>query len=172
MVLQRFFRFQAFRKTLCEIERLQSAEMGFNIMLVPFCKHLQESLSTPAALELPMFVIIFKTFFSEVLLKQISFSSIALKLEITLLFCIPRDLRDSQNFLGLPIVSESFSSKKGLLFYAISFKAACLRFSYNSLSIWSLDFFNFLKGLFIRFTFSNTSTSTHFWVFPFARLLL
>ena len=42
---------------------------------------------------------------------KVSFSSIALKLEITVSFGIPRDLRDSHNSLGLPIVSESFSSK-------------------------------------------------------------
>ena len=38
-------------------------------------------------------------------------SLVALKLEITVLFGIPRDLKDSHNFLGLPIVSESFSLK-------------------------------------------------------------
>ena len=41
--------------------------------------------------------------------------SIVLKLEITVLFGIPRDLRNSHNPLGLPIVSESFSSKNAWL---------------------------------------------------------
>ena len=54
----------------CEIERLQTAEMSFTNMLVPFLKNLPESLSTPAGLELLIFVIIFKIFSSEVLLKQ------------------------------------------------------------------------------------------------------
>ena len=43
---------------------------GFAIMFAPSFKNLPESLSTPAALELSIFVIIFKTFSSEVLLKQ------------------------------------------------------------------------------------------------------
>ena len=44
--------------------------MGFANMLAPFFKNLPESLSTLVALELSVFVIISKTFFSEVLLKQ------------------------------------------------------------------------------------------------------
>ena len=44
--------------------------MGFANMLAPSFKNLPESLSTPVALELSIFVIIFKTFSSEVLLKQ------------------------------------------------------------------------------------------------------
>ena len=44
--------------------------MGFANMLAPSFKSLPESLSTPAALKLSIFVIIFKTFSSEVLLKQ------------------------------------------------------------------------------------------------------
>ena len=39
-------------------------------------------------------------------------SSIVLKLEITVLFGIPRGLSDFSNSLGLPIVSESFLQKK------------------------------------------------------------
>ena len=39
-------------------------------MLAPSYKNLRERLSAPAALELSIFVIIFKTFSSEVLLKQ------------------------------------------------------------------------------------------------------
>ena len=61
---------QSLGKTHCEIERLQSAEIGFANILAPSFKNLPESLSTPAALELSIFVIIFKTFSSEVLLKQ------------------------------------------------------------------------------------------------------
>ena len=44
--------------------------MSFAYMLAPSFKNLPESLSTPAVLELSIFVIIFKTFSSEVLLKQ------------------------------------------------------------------------------------------------------
>ena len=54
---------QTFWKTPCEIERLQSAEMGFANMLAPSFKNLPESLSTPAALELSIFTIIFEDFF-------------------------------------------------------------------------------------------------------------
>ena len=61
---------QALGKTPCEIERLQSAEMGFANMLAASFQNLPESLSIPAALELSIFVITFKTFSSEVLLKQ------------------------------------------------------------------------------------------------------
>ena len=61
---------QAFEKTSCGIESLQSVEMGFANMLASSFKNLLESLSTPAALELSIFVIIFKTFSSEVLLNQ------------------------------------------------------------------------------------------------------
>ena len=54
---------QTFWKTPCEIERLHSAEMGFANMLAPSFKNLPESLSTPAALELSIFTIIFEDFF-------------------------------------------------------------------------------------------------------------
>ena len=53
--------------------------MGFVNMLATSFKNLPDSLSTPAALEISIFVIIFKTFSSEVLLKQKS--SEILKLE-------------------------------------------------------------------------------------------
>ena len=65
-----FATLQALGKIICEIERLQSAEMGFPTMIALSFKKLRESLSTPTALELSIFVIIFKTFSSEVLLKQ------------------------------------------------------------------------------------------------------
>ena len=54
---------QTFWKMHCEIERLQSVEMGFANMLAPSFKNLPESLSTPAALELSIFTIIFEDFF-------------------------------------------------------------------------------------------------------------
>ena len=44
--------------------------MGFTNMLVPSFRNLPVSLSTPADLELSIFVIIFKTSSSEALLKQ------------------------------------------------------------------------------------------------------
>ena len=43
---------QALGKIPCEIERLQSAEMGFANMLAPSFKNVPESLSTLAALHL------------------------------------------------------------------------------------------------------------------------
>ena len=54
---------QTFWKMHCEIERLQSVEMGFANMLAPSFKNLPESLSTQAALELSIFTIIFEDFF-------------------------------------------------------------------------------------------------------------
>ena len=54
---------QEFGKTPCEIERLQSAEMGFANMLAPSFKNLPENSSTPAALGLSIVVFIFKFFF-------------------------------------------------------------------------------------------------------------
>ena len=65
-----FATLQALGKTPCEIQRLQSAEMGFANMLAPSFKNLLESVFTPVALELSIFVIISQTFSSEVLLKQ------------------------------------------------------------------------------------------------------
>ena len=53
--------------------------MGFTNVLVPSFKNLPESSSTPAALELLMFIINFKTFSSEVLLNQKSFEIVKLK---------------------------------------------------------------------------------------------
>ena len=47
-----------------------------------------------------------------------------------------------------------------------------LNFLWTFLSIWSLNFLNFLKSLFLRFNFSNTSPLNHLWVFPFTHLLL
>ena len=80
---------------------------------------------------------------------KVSFSSITLKLEINVLFGIPRDLRNSHNSLGLPMVSEGFSSKNACFFDAISFKATYFDF-YTTLYQY-LDFLNFLKSLFLRF---------------------
>ena len=57
--------------------------MGFANMLVSSFKNLPESLSTPAALELSIFFIIFKTFSSQVLLKQKSSEIIKLEYLIT-----------------------------------------------------------------------------------------
>ena len=54
---------QTFWKMHCEIERLQSVEMGFANMLAPSFKNLPESLCTQAALELSIFAIIFEDFF-------------------------------------------------------------------------------------------------------------
>ena len=54
--------------------------------------------------------------------------SIAIFIEITVLFVIPRHLRDSHNSLGLRIVSESFSSKNACFFYLIDFEASYLTF--------------------------------------------
>ena len=65
-----FATLQAFRKNSCEIERSHCAEIDLDNMLAPSFKNLQEIVSTPAALELSIFVIIFKTFSSEVLFKQ------------------------------------------------------------------------------------------------------
>ena len=53
---------------------------------------------------------------------KVSFFSITLKLEITVLFGIPRNLRDSHNSLGLPIVSERFSSKKACFQSVLRFR--------------------------------------------------
>ena len=61
-----FVTLQAFRKTPREIDRLQRAETGFAKMSVPSFKNLPESLSTPAALELLISCMIFKTCFSVV----------------------------------------------------------------------------------------------------------
>ena len=66
-------------------------------------------------------------------LVKVLLSSIALKVEITVLFCIPRDLGDSNNSLGLPAVSESFSPKIACFFDVINFEASYLAFLYNSL---------------------------------------
>ena len=65
-----FATLQAFRKNSCEIERSHCAEIDLDNMLAPSFKNLQEIVSTPAALELSIFVIIFKTFSSEALFKQ------------------------------------------------------------------------------------------------------
>ena len=93
---------------------------------------------------------------------KVSFSSFALKLNITVLFGILRDLMDAHNSLGLPIVSERFSSKQACFFDAISFQVLYFDFLYNLLSIWSSDFLNFLKYLCLSFNFSDTSLSNHF----------
>ena len=59
--------------------RVLSAEMGFTNMFVPSFKNLPERLSITAALQLLIFVIIFKTFSSEVLLKQKSYETVKLE---------------------------------------------------------------------------------------------
>ena len=86
----------------------------------------------------------------------------ALKLEITVLFGMPRDLRDSHTSLVLPIVSESLSLKKACFFEAINFNASYFDFLYTSVSTWDLSFLIFVKSLFLRFNFSNTSPSNYF----------
>ena len=53
-----------------------------------------------------------------------------------------------------------------ILMYCILF------FLYSSLSIWSLDFLNFLKSLSLVFIFSKTSLSNHFWAFALTLLVL
>ena len=65
-----FASLQAFWKKPCEIERLHSAEMYFSNMLAPSSRNQPESLSTPVALKLSIFVIICKIFSSDVLLKH------------------------------------------------------------------------------------------------------
>ena len=74
-----FATLQAFGKTPYEIERLQCSNMGFANMLAPSFKNLPESLSTPASLELSIFIIIFYTFSSEILFMQISFEIVKLQ---------------------------------------------------------------------------------------------
>ena len=54
----------------------------------------------------------------------IALSLITLKLEVTVLFGILRDLRDFHNSLGLLIVSESFSLKNACFFDVIDFGAS------------------------------------------------
>ena len=98
---------------------------------------------------------------------KVLLSSVALKLEITVLFGMLRDLRDYNNSLSLPIVSESFSSKNTCLFDVTNFEASYLAFLYNSVYVKS-GFFEFLKTL----SFSKTSLSNHFWEFPFTPLIL
>ena len=58
---------------------MQSAEISFANMLAPSFKNLPENLSTPAALEVSIFVIIFKNISSEVLFKQKSSKIIKLE---------------------------------------------------------------------------------------------
>ena len=92
-------------------------------------------------------------------------SSIGLKLEINVLFGIPRDKR-SRNSLGLPIAFDSFSSKNACFFVVMNFAASCLAFLYNYLSRLSLDFLNFLKSLSVAFSFSKSLLSNN-WRFGF-----
>lgn len=49
----------------------------------------------------------------------------------TVLYGIIRDLRDSHNAFGLPIVFESFSSKNTSFLDSINFKTSCLIFYLN-----------------------------------------
>ena len=75
-----FATFQALGKMPYKIGKLQSAGMGFANILAPSFKNLPERLSTSAALEFSIFVIIFKKYLSsEVLFKQNS--SETMKLE-------------------------------------------------------------------------------------------
>ena len=162
-------------------------------MLAPSFKNLPETLSTPASLELSIFII-FYTFSSEVLFMQISFeivklqqylitdcklyslgelgslirrnsakfekksvkifgdrtcvigqiiiSSIALKLEITVLFGISRGV--TRILWVYQSLLRAALQKKGLFFRAVNFKASYSDFLYN-LSTWSLSLLNFLK---------------------------
>ena len=80
MVGSVFFRFlkigfsftilEPFEKTFSEIGRLQSTETRLANMLAPTVKKPPESFSTLATLQLPIFVIVFDTFSSEVLFKE------------------------------------------------------------------------------------------------------
>ena len=67
---------------------------------------------------------------------------------------------------------EVFSLKKVCFFVAISFNALYFAFLHSSLSMRSLDFLNFWKSLSLEFSFSKTSPSNHFWVFPFTRFVI
>ena len=67
-------------------------------------------------------------------------SSLELKFETTVFLGITRDFRVFHNNFALPILSESFSSKKACFFAAINFGASYLAFLYNYLSIWSLEY--------------------------------
>ena len=64
-----FHNFARFGKTSCGIQRLPIPEMDFVNVLASSFKNVLESLFSLAALEFSIFVIIFKTFSSEVLIK-------------------------------------------------------------------------------------------------------
>ena len=93
---------------------------------------------------------------------EILLCPIALKLEITVLFGTYRDSRDFHNSLGLPIISEYFASKNACFFYVINFNASYLDFLYNLLSIWSLDFWNFVNTLSLALNFLKLRYRTIF----------
>ena len=98
--------------------------------------------------------------------------STALKFEISVFCGMPRDFKVSHSSFGFPIFSESLSSKNARFFAAINFNVLYFAFLYSSLSIWSLDFLNFLKSLSLVFKFSKTSLSNYFWVFALTLLVL
>ena len=99
-------------------------------------------------------------------------SSIALKFETTVFLGLKRDFRVFRNSFGLPTLSESSSSENTYFFASIKCFALNLAFSYYSLSIWSLVFLNAVKSLSCDLSFSSTSPSNQFWVFPLTRLIL
>ena len=99
--------------------------------------------------------------------------STALKFEISVFCGMLRDFKVSHSSFGFPIFSESLSSKNARFFFTvINFNVLYFAFLYSSLSIWSLDFLNFLKSLSLVFIFSKTSLSNHFWVFAVTLLVL
>ena len=134
-----FATLQALGKTPREIDRLQRAETGFARMSAPSFKNLPESRTRT---ELRLYLSagfgsfirkdsakfekkFFKIFEMELVSRvKVLTYSIALKLEITVLFEIPRDPRDSHNSLGLPIDSERFSLKGVCFFVVINFEAS------------------------------------------------
>ena len=61
--------------------------------------------------------------------------STALKFEISVFCCMPRDFKVSHSSFGFPIFSESLSSKNARFFAAINFNVLYFAFFYSSLSI-------------------------------------
>ena len=87
----------------------------------------------------------------------------------------PRDSMVLLFFFGLRALAESSSSKSDCFFAVIDFCASYFTYSFNSLSIWSLVFLNYLNSLFFSLSFWTTSTLNQFWVFwllPLIRLVL
>ena len=98
---------------------------------------------------------------------QIIISSIALKLEITVLFGISRGV--TRILWVYQSLLRASLQKKGLFFRAVNFKASYSDFLYN-LSTWSLSLLNFLKRWFLRFNFSITLPSKLFLSISFQSL--